>query len=325
MNGIPASGILQAALLLLPAWVPPLTPSDPPIQPTRAASERPPIAEVPFELNANKPYLRVRVNRSRTLWLVLDAGSVANVMDARVAEALGITRSGDREVTGAGDGSLSSSTGRDVTLGVDGLELPPRDVEVVPLTAALGFAEGRTVDGLLGYEFFRDFVVEIDYAERRVRVHEPRSFEYTGHGAVIPLEIVRGNIFVSATLLVAGREPVAGRFLVDTGWRSALSLNRPFVESERLLATTRTIRATTGVGIGGPILEAVGRVQGLELGRYKMKDLVATFSSAKRGVLFQEDMAGVIGGEILRRFKAIFDYSRRRMILEQNPSFPEPY
>jgi C-terminal processing protease CtpA/Prc len=33
----------------------------------------------------------------------------------------------------------------------------------------------------------------------------------------------------------------------------------------------------------------------------------------------------LIGGEILGRFKVVFDYSRRRMMLEPNSRFSEPY
>jgi C-terminal processing protease CtpA/Prc len=35
--------------------------------------------------------------------------------------------------------------------------------------------------------------------------------------------------------------------------------------------------------------------------------------------------AGTIGGEIFRRFRAIFDYSRGQLILEKNRYFDEPY
>jgi hypothetical protein len=34
---------------------------------------------------------------------------------------------------------------------------------------------------------------------------------------------------------------------------------------------------------------------------------------------------GLIGGEIFRRFKLILDYSRKRMILEPNNHFNDPY
>jgi membrane-associated protease RseP (regulator of RpoE activity) len=42
-------------------------------------------------------------------------------------------------------------------------------------------------------------------------------------------------------------------------------------------------------------------------------------------VLSGGDYAGILGGEILRRFTVIFDYSRRRMILEPNAHFDQPH
>jgi C-terminal processing protease CtpA/Prc len=41
--------------------------------------------------------------------------------------------------------------------------------------------------------------------------------------------------------------------------------------------------------------------------------------------LSQGDFAGVIGAEILPRFKLIFDYPRGRMIIEPNGTFRAPY
>src|SRR5262249_51996608 len=162
-------------------------------------------------------------------------------------------------------------------------------VEVIPISSAISFSEGLRVDGLLGYDFFTRFVVVIDYAAHRVSAYDPQAYQYRGRGEIIPLEIVRGNILVSASLKIAGRKPIPGKFLVDTGWRSALSLNTPFVEAQRLLATTRTINATTGVGIGGPGIDAVGRIEGLQLGRYGITNPVANFSRDRNGVLSQGD------------------------------------
>src|SRR5207237_892827 len=52
---------------------------------------------------------------------------------------------------------------------------------------------------------------------------------------------------------------------------------------------------------------------------------ITNFSTAKAGILAQSDMAGIIGGEILRRFTVIFDYPRKQLILEPNARFAEPY
>jgi hypothetical protein len=167
--------------------------------------------------------------------------------------------------------------------------------------------------------------VEIDYAGQVITFHERRQFAYKGRGVLVPLQMVRGHPFVNAELVSSRGDSIAGSFLIDTGWRSALSLNAPFVDAHSLLDTSRTIQAVTGVGVGGASVEAVGRVKSLRLGSLAIEDPVANFSSAKAGILSQSDMAGIIGGEVLRRFTVVFDYSRNQMILEPNVHFAEPY
>jgi C-terminal processing protease CtpA/Prc len=48
-------------------------------------------------------------------------------------------------------------------------------------------------------------------------------------------------------------------------------------------------------------------------------------SRAKSGVLAGSDFDGIIGAEILRRFKVIIDYSRQQMIVEPNLHLNDPY
>jgi membrane-associated protease RseP (regulator of RpoE activity) len=141
----------------------------------------------------------------------------------------------------------------------------------------------------------------------------------------VPLELVRGNPLVEAMIRTAGGKDLAGSFLVDTAWRSALSLNAPFVREHGLLGSTSTIEAITGVGVGGPTLEAVGRIAWLRLGSAMIEAPVTNFSRARAGILAQSDMTGIIGAEVLRRFTVTFDYSRKRMILQPNAHFGRPY
>jgi hypothetical protein len=206
------------------------------------------------------------------------------------------------------------------------LELTQAKIDIEPVNTAISSAEGRRVDGLLGYDLLSRFVVEIDYVSRQVAIVEPSRFRYVGQGDAIPLEIIRGNILVPADLTTANGSTIAGTFLIDTAWRSALTLTRPFVAIHKLLTTTpRTINAVTGMGIGGSTVDTIGRLPKLRLGRYAIENFIADFSHAKAGVLSQGDFAGVIGAEILRRFKVIFDYPRGRMIIEPLATLKAPY
>jgi len=197
----------------------------------------------------------------------------------------------------------------------------------------LGFwiYDGHAVDGMLGYDFISRFVVQIDYANRTINLFEPQGYKYLGSGEVIPLIMLEddsgGKVpLVRAKIMQLGRDPIEGKFIADTGVRGALSFNSPFVEANKLLQSTqKTIQAPLG---GGSMVreskQPVGRVPNLQLGSFTFKNPVAIFFLDKKGVLASPEFDGVIGGEILRRFKVDFDYSRQQMILEPNRHFSEP-
>ena len=66
-----------------------------------------------------------------------------------------------------------------------------------------------------------------------------------------------------------------------------------------------------------------GRVRNIQVGRFVINNPRVSFSQAKVG---KEaiDGDGQIGGEVLRRFRLILDYSRQRVILEPNKHLAEP-
>ena len=63
----------------------------------------------------------------------------------------------------------------------------------------------------------------------------------------------------------------------------------------------------------------MGAVENLQLGRRNIDNTSTLFSLATDGMLANGEFDGNIGNDILRRFKIVFDYSRRFMILESNP------
>jgi hypothetical protein len=62
----------------------------------------------------------------------------------------------------------------------------------------------------------------------------------------------------------------------------------------------------------------VGRWPSLQLGHFTLTDPVIHFAQDRKGAFASSDFGGVIGGELLRRFKVVFDYAHKRMILEPN-------
>ena len=281
--------------------------------------------DIPFELNANKIYLRVHINKA-PFWFILDSGAIFDVLDKEWARALSVKLSDEDEVRGAGEGSVQMAVGSGVTLRLPGLEIVKPSITILPIHSSISKSEGRAVDGLLGFDFFKSFVVEIDYTNKRIGVHEPKTYRYAGPGKIIPLQETRGHSFINTTLVLAGGREVQARLLVDTGARMGIMLNSPFVDAHQLLSTTSPkIDSIISIGVGGAYRSAVARVESLRVGPFTIKSPVATLSRSKSGVLAGADYDGIIGAEILRRFKVIIDYSRDRMTIEPNSYFNEPH
>jgi hypothetical protein len=212
------------------------------------------------------------------------------------------------------------------------------DQKFLPLRLGFGIYNGHAIDGLLGFDFINRFVVEIDYAARTVNLHDPQSYKYSGSGKAVPLVLLEDDSGGKVPLVkvriftdrgrAAAAAAVEGKFIADTAVRSAVSFNTPFVNANRLLlpaAGGRTIRVPLG---GGAMVreskQSIGRVAGVQLGQFILKNHIAIFFQDAQGVVASPEFDGVIGAEILRRFKVIFDYSRRQMILEPARSISEP-
>jgi hypothetical protein len=105
--------------------------------------------------------------------------------------------------------------------------------------------------------------------------------------------------------------------MVNTGFTLALLLNSPFVERNKLLSGVKGQGFTVCDFGESKALKA--QVAALRLGSLKFDNVITIFSQAKSGVHAAEDVDGLIGGELLSPFKVIFDYSRKRMILDSYP------
>lgn len=183
----------------------------------------------------------------------------------------------------------------------------------------------KKIGDVIGYDIIKEFVVEIDYAARKINLYKPDSYQYSGAGEIFPLMFEENLPFVQASFAFEKRAPISGKFEIDSGSTGAVLFNMPFVKKHQLLkSVSRTSEIRIGV-VGGTAQTFLGRVKSIALGRFTLENPIARFSQATRGDYASAKYDGLIGGEVFRRFKTIFDYSRQRMILEPNAQFSEPY
>jgi hypothetical protein len=274
---------------------------------------------IPFELYMNLIFLQVRVNGSKTLWFNLDTGLQTTILDSRQAEDLSLKLEDKTQVKVPG-GTLELAFANGVSFSLPGVEMSNQRVRTLPLSVFTPVL-GRPIHGTIGHDLFNRFVVEIDYAARVINLYEPDSYKYSGPGEIIAVKIENEEPFMQAKIVQPGRAPIEAKLKIDTGSVNELGLNGSFVQAVKLVSSTQKVVPQPGVGLVGITENYVTRIGGLQIGRLFIKHPVAGYSKdLERG-----GDAGTIGGEIFRRFKVIFDYSRRRMILEKNKHFSESY
>jgi hypothetical protein len=262
---------------------------------------------MPFEQTDYGIYLPVRVNGAGPYWFILDSGANVCVVDQARAKALGLKRGKQVKGTGAGKGTVKVWFTPNVTFALPEVRFTAPRAAVIDLISLRGTV-GRDVAGILGYDLFHRFVVEVDYEAQIVRLHEPKAFHYGGKEKGLPLTFKRNLPYVAARLTVQGRPPVEKSLLVDTGSDDA-------VDDPLLKQSSGPKReVTAGVGLGSEYRGIIGRFQKVELGPFALESVVGT-----------GDGVPLIGSEVLHRFTVFLDYGRRQMFLEPNRFFREPF
>jgi hypothetical protein len=327
---MPRRLLLLAAATLTGCALEPSIPGTP-----AAPSGSTPAAEttartLPFQLSAGKIFIDVTVNGRGPYPFAVDTGSPPTIIDLGLARDLGIPVIPMGRVGGAGEGSAQMGQAREVALSFGGVAIPRRPMLAVDLNERLAPFSARPIMGLIGNDFISSHIVEIDYPKRTITVRDPVGWEYTGDGQVLETR-TRGHTFITGQISLGRDAPGAGetlpvRILIDTGAGLASSLTTPFVNQHHLLDRAGPrFRASVGWGLGGEVVHDVCRLDSIQLGGLRIDRPICSLSQDRAGALAAGSFDALIGGDLLARYKVIFDGKRRRVILEPGPDADAPF
>lgn len=185
---------------------------------------------------------------------------------------------------------------------------------------SMDFTNGSQIDdheiaGIVGHDVVRRVITTNDYANHTLRFTRPSSFKVPVDAVALPLTFNDRTPLVNATV-----DGISGRFQVDTGATSTLSLMKPFVDAHQLVERYQPKLSRQVGGAGGTSNSLLTRAGELKLGPFSIKQPVTALLSR----VAEGDIAGNIGGEILRRFTVTLDYDKQIMYLQPNASFASP-
>ncbi len=285
---------------------------------TLAAGPCTPVATIPAEPGGGLLFVPVHIDHHpEPVRMMFDSATAETYLFADKADALGLKRDGKASRIGVGEVPYEISFARGVSVGLGGVELAHQTLVVRAKPPR------PPADGLIGFDILTRYVVGIDYERPALTLYDPRCDQAGPGRTIVPLTFEQDPRVPSirGRLTMPGGKPVDGTFHVDTGAGWTAFFYRTFWEPHGLLGRARAI-SIRDTGGSGPVTTKMARAESVELGGYSVRGpVVGFFQHHQSGAGWD----GLIGNDILRRFRVVLDYSRRRLILEPNGHLADPF
>jgi hypothetical protein len=288
------------------------------------APNAPPI---PFSMEANHIVFNVSVNGRPPIGFILDTGADQNIINSTRLEEFGLKTYAKTTTTGGGN-SAEYAYAAGATFALPGVELRNQHVSAIDPTG-LERALGVKFGGILGYDFISRFVMDIDYENQRITLHDPGTWKYSGSGVMVPVIFDNGIPHASGSIEVPTKPEIPAYFVVDFGAAETATLTSAFVKSNdltRLAQTNAIVNRPSGLESQFFAQNNVrGNLQRLSIGRLTVNHVPVNLSVNTKGAYASTNFSGTVGESIYSRYHCYLDYSNYRIILDPTPEANKPF
>jgi hypothetical protein len=283
---------------------------------------------VPFKLINNLIFIPVKVN-GEELTFLLDTGVEETILFSLENKEVGFFNVEKIKLKGLGSSgpveAMKSSKNR---LEIKDYTDDQHDIYIV-LNQEFNFSSyvGIPVNGILGYHFFKNHIIEINYKKKKLylymriaRIEKRIKKKYIEKS--ISIEKSKPYVY---TEIQSGNKKLNAKLLLDLGNSNALWIFRnkitdfPFPD--------KTIFDYLGRGFSGEVFGERGRISKLSFGNKSFEKPIGTFpdSTSIKDLTLVENRVGSIGGEIFRRFDIVFDYPENKVYTRPNSYVNDPF
>lgn len=187
---------------------------------------------------------------------------------------------------------------------------------------------GIPVNGIIGYHFFKNHLVEINYDQKKVIVYAEtntkirKKLQKSYQREPISLD---NNKPYYITNLINNEQLRPCKMLIDTGNSDAVWLF--LSQAKDLQLPPKNISCFLGRGFSGNVYGQKARIKQFTFGNTIFQNPIGTFpdSTSLRSVNFVENRVGSLGGEVLSRFSVVFDYPNSHIFSKSNAKIKAPF
>jgi hypothetical protein len=286
--------------------------------------------QIPFDYENSFIVVKVIFNNILPLRFIFDTGAEHTILTKReITDAMGVPYRRQFTILGADLKTIL------LAYLVQGVKLEMGDLHALNHSILVldedyfdfeKFA-GIQIQGIIGADITSRFIVEIDYQQQIITLYDPAHFNKPKKNySAIPIEIKKHKPYLKANAVFRKDHLAEGlKLLVDTGAGLSLLLNMETQDSLDL--PQNIIKTEIGTGLGGYLEGYFGRIDQLQLGDYELNGVLTNFQEKTEEMdrLYETGRDGLIGNELLSRFKITIDYVNGLLYLQPNRRYNKKF
>src|SRR5690606_14594944 len=162
---------------------------------------------------------------------------------------------------------------------------------------------GVPIHGIIGYDFLKSFVVEINYIKKQLQAYSPEDYLYKECSKCdeVPLLMFKNKPYINTSGNL-GNGDIPLNLLIDSGSGDAVWL---FLDKlMRIITPEQHFEDFLGFGISGSIYGQRSRIELFRIGKFEFPAITACFpdTSYFKGMETFHSRNGSVGAQVLQRF-----------------------
>ena len=252
---------------------------------------------------------------------ILDTGSGAISLDSvTVMNANLPNKPSGKTVRGiAGIREVNYSPNNTLTmpgLKIDSLDFYINDYEI------LSGVYGIKIDGIIGYSFFKRYIVKVNFDSSKISVFTPGNIKYPKRGTILHPAF---SALPIQKLFIEDKAKIISNFYVDTGAGLCLLLSKQFENDSSFLTFKRKPVSVQVQGLGGKKRLLLTVIKKVKIGPYLFRKVPTTILDDEFNALSYPHIVGLIGNDLLRRFNLVINYPNKEIHIMANSHFKDDF
>lgn len=185
---------------------------------------------------------------------------------------------------------------------------------------------GIPVNGIIGYHFFKNHPVSINYITKKIIVYQDKTLfeKKVKRHSEFPITVESNKPYLMAGVEMTSTR-VESKMLIDLGNSDAVWLFPKLIKD--FVYNRPNIDDYLGQGFNGDIFGKRSRIHRLYIGDFAFEKPLTAMPDeySIQNLKLVPNRKGSVGSDILRRFEVVFNYTENKIYLKKNKHFNDPF